>query len=165
MGIGEWGAVLDDIRRVRTLEQLAVEPARPVGTRIHVDEDHFVYISVGNTRPEIAERLGWTGRNVWMPDHVERYLHERHPEISPPVEAVALVLGNPLAVHREPIEIQKVRFIASADDLRAAGLISSRSMKLVDVMVELRDVGLETVLRTFHLAPTRHGVRGPQLWP
>lgn len=41
----------------------------PVGTRVYVEEDGIRYIAVGNTTPQIAQLLGWTQANVWMPEH------------------------------------------------------------------------------------------------
>ena len=60
------------MEEVATLAELAIAPSLEVGTRVLVREYGYVYISVGNTLPEIRSRLGWTQDNVWMPDHVER---------------------------------------------------------------------------------------------
>ena len=147
------------------LAGLATAPPFDVGTRVFVREDGYVYISVGNTRPEIRDRLGWTQGNVWMRDHVELRLPLEHPEIATPVRAMAYALGRAHEANLEPDAPRRFRFVVDADWMRNEGLVESQTMKYVDVIVELRTVDEEVILRGYHLAPTRHGPRGVQLWP
>lgn len=96
---------LDEPRQLRRLADLAAEPERPVGTRVRIEEDGFVYTSVGNTRPEIAARLNWTQPNVWLPDHALKRIRSKHPVINDPVLAGAALLRNPTSVHSNSVEL------------------------------------------------------------
>lgn len=160
----------DDGQGVLELErlvELATTPRVVIGTRVLVREDGHVYISVGNTLPEITTRLGWTQGNVWMPDHVEWRLPIQHPEIESCVEAMAFVLSHPntanllLGDAGEP----SVRFVISGDELRDAGYLRSRRTRYVDLLVELRRVEREIILRGYHLSPANFGAGRRQIWP
>jgi hypothetical protein len=155
------------VEELTSLAELATAPPFEMGTRVLVHEDGCVYISVGNTRPEIRDRLGWTQGNVWMPDHVERRLSRVHPEIEQPVGVMALVLMNPLAVNlrtgREGVP--EVRFLASSNGPRSAGYLQSQSIAHLDMLVELRPADHATHLRAFHLAPTKRFERRRLIWP
>ena len=140
-------------------------PGLPVGTRVHMAEDGYVYVSAGTTRPEIAAWLGWTQANVWMPEHVERYLLRRHQEIRRPIEAGAYLLSHPDAVSEDPKNRALIRFLIDAHTMRSAGFIASRTMAFIDLLVELRRVDGEVLLRAFHLAPATQGPRGTVRWP
>lgn len=102
-----------------------------------------------------------------MPDHVEDRLLERHPEFQQHDKAMALVLADPFSVNLRSGTggVPEVRIIASADRLRVAGYLRSRSIGYVDLLVELRSVDGETLSRAFHLAPTRRFESRRLIWP
>lgn len=152
------------IQRLRRIVDLATEPELPVGTRVRVEEDEVVYTSVGTPAEQIEARLGWTQGNVWVPAHALEYMSERHPEIRNPIGAIAWILMNPGHVNEEPGK-SEMRFLVDASDLREAGFLRARSVKLVDVIVELREVDDNVVLRAFHISPTRQAPRGRRRWP
>ncbi|HET7037318.1 MAG TPA: hypothetical protein VFI42_16655 [Thermomicrobiaceae bacterium] len=152
-------------RRLQRLAELATLPGVPVGTRVRVAEDGYGYIGLGQTRPEIAARLGWTQANVWMPEHVERYVLRQHQEIRRPIEASAYLLGHPDAVSEDPQNPALIRFLIGASAIRSAGFIASRTMTFIDLLVELRRVDGEVLLRAFHLAPATQGRTGTARWP
>lgn len=140
-------------------------PFVAVGTRVFVDEDRNIYIGIGNTTMEIAERLGWTQENVWLPSFHERYIEENHPEFPDPLQAVRRVLSQPHSVYDVPEQPTQTQFFATGDSLRVRGLLISRSVRYVDVLVELRQVLGGSYLRVFHLSPKRHPKEGRRRWP
>ncbi len=77
-------------------------PAVAIGTRIFVEEDAHLYIAVGSTTAEIAERLGWTQENVWLPLLAGRYIEKNHPEFPDPLHAIQCVLSQPRVVYDVP---------------------------------------------------------------
>ena len=135
----------------------------PVGAQVTVEETSRSYYSVGRISTTIAEHLEWDFSNIWMPDHVFARLPRDHPEISNPIEAMAHVLVYPISVGIDD-DPNFVRFLIEATAMRQAGFVSSKRMRFVDVIVELRHVDGEIIPRGYHLAPTRHGTRGRQLW-
>lgn len=155
-----------DPRRLTHLSDLAREPAIPVGSRVLVAEDGHIYISIGNTTPAIAARLGWTQANVWMPEHVLTGINWRHPVIIDPITSASRVLQAPLSVHEDPRgRPDHSYWIIPAQALRNEGLLASRSTRYVDAVVELRYVGESGLLRIFHLSPRSRNQGGLQLWP
>lgn len=100
-----------------------------------------------------------------MSGHVERYILARHPEILQPPGSAAYVLIHADSVNEKSGEPNKIRFLIDAARIRAAGFVTSRTIKRVDLLVESRQVGAEMLLRAYHLTPTRQGARGPQRWP
>lgn len=154
------------MNELETLAELAIAPLVDVGTRVLVREDGYVYISVGNTLPEIRDRLGWTQGNVWMPDHVELRLAIEHPEIVRPLQAMGFALIQPHDVGQEYRGgAFFTRFLVIGREAYAAGILTSRSIALVDLLVELRSTGGQVLLRGMHIAPTRNGPRGRHIWP
>jgi hypothetical protein len=136
-----------------------------IGTRFFVEEDAHLYIAVGNTTAEIAERLGWTQQNVWLPLLAGRYIEKNHPEFPDPLHAIQCVLAQPRAVYDVPGQPTQIQFFTTADSLRAVGLITSRSARFVDVLVEFRQVLGGRYLRVFHLSPMRQPKKGRRRWP
>lgn len=155
------------MEELASLAELATAPPFEVGTRVLVHEDGYVYISVGNTRPEIRDRLGWTQGNVWMPDHVEGRLLVQHPEIQPSVDAMAHVLSHPIRVglRRGKAGEPSVQFIIGGDELRTLGYLRSRSTLYVDVLVELRQMQDEVILRGYHISPMNRIPGRRPIWP
>ena len=154
------------MEELASLAELATAPLVDVGTRVLVHEDGYVYISVGNTRPEIRDRLGWTQGNVWIPDHVESRLPVEHPEIVSPVQAMAFALMRTHHVGQEHRAGELfTRFLVTGSAAHGAGYLASRSVALVDLLVELRNTRGQVLLRGIHIAPTRHGPRGRHIWP
>lgn len=97
-------------------------PAVAIGTRVFVEEDESVYISVGNTTAEIAARLGWTQENVWMPEHALKWNRTWHPVILDPPGTAALVLRHADSVHEDQKYPQNAwYFLVDGDVLRTAG--------------------------------------------
>lgn len=153
---------IDRVTRLRDLGEIS---AIAIGTRVFVVEDEHIYIGVGNSTAEIASRLGWSQQNVWLPEHVHQNLLWRHPEIKKPIDCMASILRDPETVNAEPGQPAYFRFLVDAVTVRTAGFVTSRTMKRVDVIVEFRQVDGGSLLRAFHLAPTRHPARGLRLWP
>lgn len=138
----------------------------PAGTQVQVAEDGFLYIAVGNTSPHIAQRLGWTQANIWMPEHVLRDIMGKRSWIIPdPVAAAALILAIPVTVRKDQRPDDAVRFIVEATELRRRGLLQSASTRYVDTLVELREAPGGNLLRLFHLSPRGKNQGGEQLWP
>ncbi|CCF82954.1 hypothetical protein [Nitrolancea hollandica] len=113
-------------------------PPAAIGTRIFVEEDAHLYIAVGSTTAEIEGRLGWVQQNVWLPLLAGRYIEKNHPEFPDPLHTIQCVLSQPRAVFDVPEQPTQIQFFATADSLRAFGLITSRSARFVDVLVEYR---------------------------
>lgn len=157
------------MEELTSLAELATAPPFDVGTRVLVLEDGYVYISVGNTLPEIQARLGWTQGYVWMPDHVESRLLVQHPEIQPSVEAMAYVLSHPARVSLRQGNAGEpcVRFVTGGGELRALGYLRSRSTAFVDVLVlvELRQIDDKVVLRGYHISSMNRIPDRTQIWP
>ncbi len=152
------------IDRVSRLRDLGDMPPVAIGTRIFVEEDAHLYIAVGSTTAEIAERLGWVQENVWLPEPVEKRIQLKHRVIRNSVAAAAFVLGNPSGVHqgRHPDEWY---FIIDAGIIRDEGLLQSSSTRYVDAVVELRSAHGGAYLRVFHLSPRKKNHGGIHLWP
>jgi hypothetical protein len=154
----------DDLRVVRYLRDLADEPLLPVGTRVVIRENEWVFHRVGNTRPEIASRLKWGQKNVWVPAPALQHIVTTHPEIREPIAGMAFGLNHLLTASEVP-DKSEVRFLIDAKDMRSEGYLVSRSVNFVDLLVKLWSDNGEIVLRGFHLAPTRRVSRGQQRWP
>lgn len=148
-----------------SLGELATEVSVPVGTRIFVEEDGIIYTSVGQTRPEIASRLGWTQPNIWLPSPALRDMRIYHEVIVDHINAAALALQNPFSVHEGRDEGQYYFFLY-AELFREAGLLTSRSTRFIDAVVQLREtIDGSKLLRLFHLSPATRNKGGRQLWP
>lgn len=152
-------------RRLRQLADLLAEPRLSAGRRLLVEEDGIVHISVGRVRPEIGERLGWTYENVWMPEHVLRYIEMQHAVITDPIVATATILQQPASVHEDRVDPTKRYFVMDAAELRGLGLLTSQSTRYVDAVVELRQVPGGNLPRLFHRGPRKRNRGGRQLWP
>lgn len=151
--------------RVQYLRSLATAERCPVGTRVLVEEDQFTYVSVGQTTTEIANLLGWSQGNVWMPEHVLHYIQHRHEVILDPVATAAAALRQSTSMHLDHAEPEIKRiFYIDAETLRKEGLLSSQTARYVSAGVELRHTSGDTLLRLFHLSPHRI-TRGERLWP
>jgi hypothetical protein len=138
----------------------------PVRTQVLVEEDGFLYIALGNTSPPIAQRLGWTQANVWLPEHaLLAILRKRGWVILDPVAAATEVLAHPIIVRRDQRPDDAVCFIAEPSNLRQLGLLRSETTRYVDALVELRKVPGGNLLRLFHLSPRDNDEGGEQLWP
>ena len=156
----------DGARVLRYLSDLAREPPLPVGTPVKVEEDRKTYYSVGNVRPEIANALGWLQQgNIWMPDHVLRDIKYGHLEFPRPIHAFAWALVHATNVNEEVDRPGVIRFLVDANQMRSSGFLTARSPTIIDAIVELRQAAGETIIRAFHLSPTKHGPRGRRIWP
>jgi hypothetical protein len=153
------------IERRQTLVELAREPTRTAGVRIHVEEDGLAYHSLGLPPSSVCRALNWRGGSVWMPEHVVQMIRWKHGRITSPVRAAAYVLSHPRLVSTSTLQPDVARFVVDAADLRDRDLLASASVRLVDLLVELRDVGGVILRRAFHLAPTRQYHKGAQRWP
>lgn len=155
----------DDIREVAGLGNLADQTPIPPGTHVRVLEDGITYTSVGQTLPEIAARLSWTQGTIWMPDHVLRDIALDHPVIVDPIQVAQMLLQAPISVHIGRNSNQWY-FLGSGPALRAANMLTSRSVPYVDAVVELRRTSLGShMLRLFHLSPATRNKGGARLWP
>ena len=152
-------------RRVEHLHDLGTMDLVPVGTRVYVEEDGIAYIGVGSTTLIIAQHVGWTLSNVWIPDHVEMRIVVKHGVFPSIVAAAHAVLSDPISVHVHNRGQNFFYFFTEGERLRDEGLLTSRSTDFVDGVVELRHVSGGNVLRLFHLAPTDRNKGGRQLWP
>ena len=138
----------------------------PVGTRVFVHEDGITYIGVGNASSEIAERIGWTQVNVWMPEHVYTYALTKRSRIFPkPALLASSILTHPDSVHRAVRRNDAWYFITSGTALRDRRVLTSESTRYVDAAIELRHVSGGSVLRLFHLSPRNRNYGGEKLWP
>lgn len=155
----------EEIPSFGRLSDLVTHPSVPVTTRVLIEEDRWIYICVGQARADIAASLGWKDENVWMPEHVLRYVRDRHPAILDPVRAFSVVLQQASTVHEDLKDKNHRYFIIDARDLRAAGLLRSQTTRYVDAVVELRQVPGGRVMRAFHLSPSKRNQGGRQLWP
>ncbi len=155
----------DEPLRVAWLRDLGTMDVVPVGTRMHVEEDGFIYTGVGQTTPEIIGHIGWKLANIWMPDHVETGILLKHGVFPDPVVAAQVIWTEPLSVHHDRRGQGFIYFLIAAGRLREAGLLTSRSTDFVDGVVESRHVSGGYLLRFFHLAPVDRNKGGQQLWP
>lgn len=147
------------------LRDLGTMDIVPVGTRVRVDEDGISYVGIGTSAPVIRHHLRWPLSNVWLPEHAELTIIEKH-GVFPNVPAAAHhILTDPLSVHHDGRGPNFVYFFTAGDRMRAVGLLTSRSTSFVDGVVELRHVTGGTVLRLFHLAPTDRNKGGQRVWP
>lgn len=154
-----------DTLKVESFANLGASPALAVGTHVLVEEDGWLYINTGQAPDDIEHALGWEHENIWMPQHVLRYISRHHPVISDPVLAMSAVLRQPLSVHQDLKAAHHRYLIADAELLRAKSLLASRSTRYVDAVVELRRIHGGRILRAFHLSPTKQNRGGRQLWP
>lgn len=155
----------EESESIPRLHQLGTMDRVPIGTRVYVEEDGFIYIGVGNTSSQMARRLGWTQANIWMPEHVESSILLKHRVFPNPVVSAQVVLTNPSSVHNDRRGPGFIYFFVTAERLREAELLTSRSTDFVDGVVELRHVSGGQVLRFFHLAPVDRNKGGRQIWP
>jgi hypothetical protein len=158
----------NDARNVRVfgrLADLASDVRFPAGTLVRVEETHELFHSVGTTLPIIADRLGWTQGSVWLPESAMRRMEINHPEFADPVQAIGIVLTHPIAVCDVPDVPNQVQFFADAQRLRQERLVRSRSIRTVDVLIELRRAADDIYLRAFHLSPMRKPKEGRLRWP
>lgn len=155
----------DKISRLGRLADLVTFPASPVGTRVLIEEDRWVYVCTGQTKPEISVSLGWAGENIWMPEHVVTYVRRRHPVILDPIRAFSFVLQRASTVHEDLKDENHRYFIAEGEELRTSGLLLSQTTRCVDAVVELRHVSGGRIMRAFHLSPSKRNQGGRQLWP
>lgn len=155
----------EELQRVALLRDLGSMGRVPVGTRVHVKEDGFIYAGIGQTTPEIIDRIGWDQANVWMPERVETGVLIEHGVVPDPVLAAHAVLVGALSVHEDRRGRGFVYFVTVAERLRVVELLTSRSTDFVDGVVELRHVLDGRLLRFFHLAPADRNKGGRQLWP
>ncbi|HVX28846.1 MAG TPA: hypothetical protein VHA53_00095, partial [Nitrolancea sp.] len=126
--------------RVATLAELGASTRQLAGTRVLVDEDGLIYTSVGGTTDEIADRLGWEQRHVWMPDHVLSTIRGRHTIFVDPIAAASVLFQRPNGVYSD-LRGQHIRvFLATASLLRDRGLLTSKSTRYVDAILEERRV-------------------------
>jgi hypothetical protein len=148
-----------------TLGELAIEHPVPVGTRVFVQEDGIIYTGVGQTRIEIASRLGWTQPNIWIPEDAFQDISHEHDVYTSVSLAASSVLQHPLSVYKgrgPPF----TSFVIEGDTLRDHGLLTSRSTQFVDAVVESRrSTGERMFLRLFHLSPATRNKGDMQLWP
>ncbi|CAN5120191.1 hypothetical protein BH23CHL1_BH23CHL1_21980 [soil metagenome] len=154
-----------EIPSLGRLADLVGHPPAPVTTRVLIEEDHWIYICVGQARADIAATLGWNDENIWMPEHVLRYVSERHPVILNPVRAFSVLLQQALTVHEDRKDKNHRYFIVDGETLRADGLLSSQTVRYVDAVVEWRHVPDGRIMRAFHLSPNKRNQGGQQLWP
>ncbi len=153
------------LRRLERLTDLAIEPHVPVGTRVFVEEDGTIYTGVGQTRPEVAAHLGWTQPNVWLPLHAQRKMERDHDVILDHISVASFVLQNSVSV-QVGHERDSYYFIVAASQVRELGLLSSRSTRFVDLVVQSRQASDgRKFLRLFHLSPATRNKGGRQLWP
>ena len=155
--------------RIQGEADLGTLPPLPIGTVAEfpqLDGTLWRYYAVGNTTREIASRLGWTQGNVWLREPERRYMLLARPDVFTSLEhAIAHVVARPESVHENDRAPGGYYVIASGAALRAAGLLRSRSTRLVDVTIEVRAVLEGSFLRLFHFAPAARNQGGRQLWP
>lgn len=155
----------DDVLVLTHAEELATSHSFERGTQVLIDETQERFYCAGYTTRVIATRLGWTQANIWVPDHAKQNMEDGHPEFTDHLRAIEIVVTRPISVHDVPEEPNQIQFFANANVLRDKGVIRSRSMETVDVLIKLRLIHTETYLRAFHLSPMRHTRGGHQLWP
>jgi hypothetical protein len=165
--VGEEQSSVDrgDIPSVKRLADLDTIRPLHMGTEVRVAEDGWRYFCIGHVQPEVAERVGWLHQNVWMPDHVVLGVRTKHDVLRDPVLTGSVILSKPSSVHVSLRSQSECYFIMNADRLRERELLASKSVELVDAVVELRQVSGGKLLRLFHLAPTTRNRGGRQLWP
>jgi hypothetical protein len=152
--------------RVRHTAELTELPALAPGTSAFVEDDHYVYWSVGNLDAEVAKSIGWNHRNVWMPNHVYVDLLEaRKAVFASPIAVAAALLISPTGIYRDRRQTGGLYVIADGDYLRRQGLLRSRSTRYVDAVIESRHIQGFVLPRIFHLSPRKRNHGGEQLWP
>ena len=110
----------EELQHAALLRDLGATERVPVGTRMHVEEDGFIYTGVGQTTPEIIGHIGWKLANIWMPDHVETGILLKHGVFPDPVVAAQVILTDPLSVHHDRRGQGFIYFLI------AAGVVESR---------------------------------------
>lgn len=155
----------EPLPRLRSLGELATTPSVPVGTQVFVEEDGIIYTGVGQRRPDIVLHLGWSQPNIWLPSHAQRKMERDHDVILDHVSVASFVLQNSVGVQVGQ-EQDTYYFIVGASPVRAMGLLTSRSTRFVDLVVQSRQASDgRRFLRLFHLSPATRNKGGRQLWP
>lgn len=151
---------------VSSLLELVQLTSHKPGSVVTVEEEGHRYRAAGNLRSDIAERIGWEHSNVWMPENVyEDLIEARTGAFESPINVAAELLSGPDSVHEDSRQPHSLYLIASGVRLRERGVLTSRSIRYVDAVIEFRPVGTLILPRLFHLSPRKrnHGAR--QLWP
>lgn len=155
-------------RSVRRYIDLAILGAVPVGTEIWVEEAGRTLFSAGDTTAAIAKSIrwvGWTEQTVWIDETSLRYFQQHHGVLSDPVAVVAAILNDPASVHLDSRIEDAVLFVADSARLERHGLLTSQSIRYVDLVVEFRQVAGGKYARIAHLAPTDQVGGMVQIWP
>jgi hypothetical protein len=144
-------------------------PPLPPGTVVELlrpDGEVWRYYGLGSTRPEIAARLRWTQGNVWLRDLERRHILTTRSGLSDQLEeAIGSTLRQAQSVHENVRPPGGWYFLVSGASLLQAGLINSRRVRYLDLVVEERSVEGGSYLRVVHFSPTTRNAGGRQLWP
>jgi hypothetical protein len=155
----------EELQHAALLRDLGAMERVPVGTRMHVEEDGFIYIGVGTIASDIARWIEWTHANVWMPEHALQRIQLQHTTLLDPIAVASFILMNPMSIHHDSRAHNYVYLIVGAGVLRDQGLVQSRRALYVDAVVELRHVNGGVLPRLFHLSPRDQNMGGSRLWP
>jgi hypothetical protein len=148
------------------LELIQLSPLEPGSTVRVADEDGRQFRAVGNLRRDIAELISWEHSNVWMPENVYNYLLEARAGLfESPVDVAAELLARPQSLHEDTRQTGSLYVISSGVRMRERGVLTSRSVRYVDAVIEFRPVGNLVLPRLFHLSPRKRNHGGRQLWP
>jgi hypothetical protein len=103
---------------------------------VHILEDGVTYACVGALPDSFVTRLNWPTGNVWMPDHAITWVSMRHAVLNDPARCAGTVITNADSIHIDSNYPDYRYFILEADPLRSVGLLTSRSTRFVDAVVE-----------------------------
>src|SRR5205823_2637534 len=130
-----------------------------------VSETGGVFVSVGQAEPQIATSVGWLPQNVWLPERELDRIRRKHQVFPDTIAAARMLLTRPTSAHRDRHLADAVYLVTSGELLRQAGLLTSRTTRFVDAVVDFRRAGAAGYLRLFHLGPSNRNKGGAQLWP
>jgi len=153
------------VPNVQHEDELRTLATQPFGTMILVEETQETLIAVGNVAPHAITKLRWMQQNVWIPDHALRRITIKHPIFTDHLAAMRAVLEEPIDVYTGEQKPNSMLVLARGDTLRGRGLLQSKSVALVDAVIEFRPVEGGTYLRLFHFAPATRNQGGIRLWP
>ncbi len=146
-------------------DELRTLVTQPVGTTIFVEETLERLLAVGNVAPHSASKRWWMQQSVWIPDHALRRITVKHPIFTDHLTAMCAVLGEPIGVYAGQQIPNSMLILALGDTLRKQGLLQSKSVPLVDAVIEFRLVAGGVYLRSFHFAPATRNRGGIRLRP